>query len=70
MVDLIVFNSGNELPELPWITEMKTAISEALKLQPTITVHRSKLFSLFDDLRSLLKEFTPHHNTSLMNTII
>ena len=57
MEDLIVFN-GNE--ELPWITEMKVAIRECLKLQPTITVHRSKLFSLFDDLRSLLKEFKPH----------
>ena len=60
MEDLIVFSSPKKEEELPWITEIKSSIKEVIKLQPTITVHRSKLFSLFDDLRALLKDFDPH----------
>lgn len=64
--DLIVFNvepdepAHETEPELPWVAELRTTVSELLKLQPTITVHRSKLFSLFDDLRALMKDFKPN----------
>lgn len=51
-----------------WIQSAKDYIGSLLLHQPSIIIHRSKLFSLFDSFRSLQKDFYPR--TDLSNEIL
>lgn len=64
MDDLLNFSPSQQQAQAKpgWVDSMFNFITQLLALQPTITVHRSKLCSLFDDLRSLMKSFNPSPN--------
>ncbi|KAH0791202.1 TKL family protein kinase [Histomonas meleagridis] len=63
-----------EIPKSPptqspqWVLNILSRISNLLSNQASITIHRSKLFSLFDDFRSLSRNFFP--NTLLDSSIL
>ena len=63
MNDLIQFSPVQTTLQPPprpqWVNYVLQAIHSLLQTQSTITVHRSKLFSLFDDFRTLEKTFDP-----------
>ena len=60
MQDLLTFSSAQSPPQpQPWVQTLFQHIQLLLQLQPTVTIHRSKLFALFDDFRSLLRTFVP-----------
>ena len=45
-----------------WVNSIFYIVTQLLGLQPTIATHRSKLYSLFDDLRSFMKTFDPDYS--------
>ena len=46
-------------PRPQWVDYILAAIHQLLQVQSSVTVHRSKLFALFDDFRQLAKSFDP-----------
>ncbi|OHS97147.1 TKL family protein kinase [Tritrichomonas foetus] len=46
-------------PPPQWITVTLSYITNLLALQPSIAIHRSKLFALYDSFRALLRNFNP-----------
>ena len=61
MDDLLHFSPVQSFsqPRPQWVTYVLQAIHSLLITQSSVTVHRSKLFSLFDDFRTLEKTFDP-----------
>ena len=55
-------------PPPQWITVTLSFFTKLLALQPSIAIHRSKLFSLYDSFRALQKNFQP--DLSLNNLIL
>lgn len=45
-----------------WVNSIFYIVNQLLSLQPTIATHRSKLYSLFDDLRNFMKTFDPDYS--------
>jgi len=60
MDDLIVFSHPTSIPQ--WVENIIRYINQMLSQQKLITVHRSKLFALMDDYRTLVSTFSPDFN--------
>ena len=59
MQDLLTFSPAPQQAQ-PWVQTLAQHVQNLLQLQTTITIHRSKLCALFDDFRSLLRNFSPN----------